>query len=248
MAPRIRQYEHVQRRAVCNPFVRRAEAYRSAVTRPIDSRDIHIHLKCLRLLAPAACCARAASGHAAAAPPSAASNSRRPMVTVIRPSRARCVKVTIPRHQCAVFTFKEGRMLVASTFGVGFALRSSVAMAKNTGKSPAAARAAKGHAAAAPPSSVMNSRRLMGCPQAEDHTLPYCEKSALCITAKSAARLPRWVRLGQTDHLLARLGHGAYDSVSGHPRNFFVAPQFVKALTHSNGRPAMARDLVSPLV
>jgi len=40
----------------------------------------------------AACCARAASGHAAAAPPSATSNSRRPMVTVIRPSRARCVK------------------------------------------------------------------------------------------------------------------------------------------------------------
>ena len=36
-------------------------------------------------------CARAASGHAAAAPPSAASNSRLPMVTVIRPSRARCV-------------------------------------------------------------------------------------------------------------------------------------------------------------
>src|SRR5262245_24559287 len=30
------------------------------------------------------------SGHAAAAPPSAVSNSRRPMVTVIRPSRARC--------------------------------------------------------------------------------------------------------------------------------------------------------------
>ena len=39
----------------------------------------------------AGCCARAASGHAAA-PPSAVSNSRRPMVTVIRPSRARCVK------------------------------------------------------------------------------------------------------------------------------------------------------------
>ena len=37
-------------------------------------------------------CARAASGHAAAAPPSAASNSRSPMVTVIRPSRARWVK------------------------------------------------------------------------------------------------------------------------------------------------------------
>ena len=44
------------------------------------------------------CCARAASGHLAAAPPSAASNSRRPMVTVIRPSRARCVaKDTTPR-------------------------------------------------------------------------------------------------------------------------------------------------------
>ena len=40
----------------------------------------------------AGCCARAASGHAAAAPPTAASNSRRPMVTVIRPSRARCVR------------------------------------------------------------------------------------------------------------------------------------------------------------
>ena len=52
-------------------------------------------------------CARAASGHAAAAPPSAASNSRSPMVTVIRPSRARCVKPTVPRHQRAVFTFKE---------------------------------------------------------------------------------------------------------------------------------------------
>src|SRR5262249_22633913 len=50
--------------------------------------------------------ARAASGHAAAAPPSAASNSRRPMVTVIRPSRARCVNGTIPRHDGAVFTFR----------------------------------------------------------------------------------------------------------------------------------------------
>src|SRR6516225_8035150 len=53
------------------------------------------------------CCARAASGHATAAPPSAPSNSRRPRVTVIRPSRARCVKVTISRHERAVFTFKE---------------------------------------------------------------------------------------------------------------------------------------------
>ena len=55
----------------------------------------------------AACCARAASGHSAA-PPSEASNSRRPMVTVIRPSRERCVKQTIPRHEGAVFTLKEG--------------------------------------------------------------------------------------------------------------------------------------------
>ena len=42
--------------------------------------------------------ALAASGHATTAPPSAASNSRRPMVTVIRPSRARCVgNGTTPR-------------------------------------------------------------------------------------------------------------------------------------------------------
>src|SRR6516165_1323379 len=53
------------------------------------------------------CCARAASGHAATAPPSAASNSRRPMVTIMRPSRARCVEGRIPRHARVVFTFKE---------------------------------------------------------------------------------------------------------------------------------------------
>jgi hypothetical protein len=34
------------------------------------------------------------------------------MVTVIRPSRARCVDGTIARHERAVFTSKEGRMLV----------------------------------------------------------------------------------------------------------------------------------------
>src|SRR5262249_17868683 len=50
-------------------------AYRDAITR-CDNRTR------------SPCCARAASGHAAATP-SAASNSRRPMVTVIRPSRAR---------------------------------------------------------------------------------------------------------------------------------------------------------------
>src|SRR5262245_45993690 len=53
------------------------------------------------------CCPRAASGHAAAAPPSATNNSRRPMVTVIRPSRARCVKGTIPRHEHAVLTARH---------------------------------------------------------------------------------------------------------------------------------------------
>jgi hypothetical protein len=53
----------------------------------------------------------ATSGHAAAVPPSAASNSRRPMVTVIRPSRARCVKATIPRHQRAVLTAPGGPRL-----------------------------------------------------------------------------------------------------------------------------------------
>ena len=45
-----------------------------------------------------------ASGQATATPPSAASNSRRPMVTVIRPSRARCVTATIPRRERAVLT------------------------------------------------------------------------------------------------------------------------------------------------
>src|SRR5262249_8110636 len=55
----------------------------------------------------ATCCARAPSGHATTAPPSATSNSRRPMVTVIRPSRARCVEGTIPRHECAVLTARH---------------------------------------------------------------------------------------------------------------------------------------------
>jgi len=55
------------------------------------------------------CCARAASGHVASAPPRAASNSRRPMVTVMRPSRARCVEGRIPRHGRAVLPCKEGQ-------------------------------------------------------------------------------------------------------------------------------------------
>src|ERR1700748_1398096 len=55
------------------------------------------------------CCARAASGHAAAAPPSAASNCRRPIVTFIRPSRARCVKGRISRREPAVWTGRHPR-------------------------------------------------------------------------------------------------------------------------------------------
>src|SRR5262245_18417116 len=42
------------------------------------------------------------------------------MVTVIRPYRARCANETIPRHERAVSTLKEGRMLVASTSVGGF--------------------------------------------------------------------------------------------------------------------------------
>jgi|SRR6516164_942871 len=45
--------------------------------------------------------------HAAATPPSATSNSRRPMVTVIRPSRARCVEGRIPPHERAVLTARH---------------------------------------------------------------------------------------------------------------------------------------------
>jgi len=45
------------------------------------------------------------------------------MVTVIRPSRVRRVKETIPRHDRAVLPFKEGRMLVASTLWQTFGLR-----------------------------------------------------------------------------------------------------------------------------
>src|SRR5215471_790583 len=59
------------------------------------------------------------------------------------------------------------------------------------------ARTASGHATTVPPSSVMNCRRLIiGLrPQAEDHTLAQCGSgTVLHITAKWAARLPRWVK------------------------------------------------------
>jgi len=55
---------------------------------------------------PLASPAAARAPRAATQPPRrrVASNSRRPMVTVIRPSRARCVNGRIPRHRRAVFT------------------------------------------------------------------------------------------------------------------------------------------------
>jgi hypothetical protein len=73
----------------------------------------------------------APSLRAAKPPPSAASNSRRPMVTVIRPSRARCVEGRIPRHDCTVLPSKEGRW--ASTSVVGFAFRSGKARNETRG-------------------------------------------------------------------------------------------------------------------
>jgi len=63
---------------------------------------------------------------------------------------------------------------------------------------PLCAPAASGHAAAAPPSSVMNARRLMGCPpQTGSRTLPHrYAKTLLCITAKLIVEWQRWVMNG----------------------------------------------------
>ena len=68
------------------------------------------------------------------------------------------------------------------------------------------ARAAIGHATAAPPSRVMNSRRFMGSPpQAGSRTLPHrCARTLLC----SAARLLiEWQRRVQ-------FGHGGMSALS----------------------------------
>jgi hypothetical protein len=61
------------------------------------------------------------------------------------------------------------------------------------------------------------------------------------FTRKSRGAIPRAYSAdsGKLTSWPARLGHGAYDLVSGHPRNFFVAPQFVKALTHLAGLPVL---------
>jgi hypothetical protein len=70
------------------------------------------------------------------------------------------------------------------------------------------ARAASGHVAAAPPSSVMNSRRFMCClnPRiAAYHSV--IGNSALCITASWAAQCLSWVKTGSAlvEHKISAL-------------------------------------------
>ena len=55
------------------------------------------------------------------------------------------------------------------------------------------ARAARGHTAA-PPSSAINSRRCMCCPQSEARTLPHrCRKCGMMRHSKIGCRWQRWV-------------------------------------------------------
>src|SRR5262245_65553893 len=65
------------------------------------------------------------------------------MVTVIRPSRARCVNETIPRHECAVLAFEEDRTLVASPLSSASGLEAvrfrSTAMQQSGSGRPASA-------------------------------------------------------------------------------------------------------------
>src|SRR5262245_41829227 len=73
-----------------------------------------------------------------------------------------------------------------------------------TGIAACCARAANGHAAAAPPSSVMKSRRLMGAtPQPEGHTLSH-RNGALCITAKLIVVWQKRVKLRSHGSEMAR--------------------------------------------
>jgi len=71
--------------------------------------------------------------------------------------------------------------------------------------------------AAAPPRSVMNSRRFIRIPQSEDHTLPHRRKSVLCITAFWPTRLPEW----------GHSRHSCHPGVSGSPqeRTFGQCPR-----------------------
>jgi len=102
----------------------------------------------------AGCCARTASGHAAAAPPSAASNSRRPMVTVIRASRARCVKRTIPRHERAVLNSAA----TGAGRHAGHRLQRSAAWPEDSALSPPQVCAAKPRGLQAPPATAAGPR------------------------------------------------------------------------------------------
>jgi hypothetical protein len=58
------------------------------------------------------------------------------------------------------------------------------------------ARAASGHAAAAPPKSVMTSRRLIGFPQGQGSRIKY-SRSGPCIAAKAGRSSPVRVKLGR---------------------------------------------------
>jgi hypothetical protein len=58
--------------------------------------------------------------------------------------------------------------------------------------------------AAAPPRSVMNSRRFIRIPQSEDHILPHRRKSVLCITAFWPTRLPEWVNMSRHGGAMGR--------------------------------------------
>src|SRR5262249_27958271 len=83
----------------------------TAIAREVSfepSLSLHI-IRSPRRRGPAACLEfwRPSALTVLKAPPSATNNARRPRVTVIRPSRARCVKVTIRRHERAVLTARH---------------------------------------------------------------------------------------------------------------------------------------------
>src|SRR5262249_17470422 len=78
------------------------------------------------------CFARAARGPAAAPPPSATSNSRRPMVTVIRPSRARCVKGRY--HATSVESFSRSKRAETARGAVARDARGSALLELDVGR------------------------------------------------------------------------------------------------------------------
>src|SRR5258708_5082163 len=70
------------------------------------------------------------------------------------------------------------------------------------------ALAASGHPAAAPPSRVMNSRRLICAHLAEDHTLPHGpRKSRVVHHSKFGGQCRSWVKTGkaQIEHVFSGL-------------------------------------------